>query len=225
MTHIAFRRTGAICAAFLFVGAVQAAPVTFNFTYSGTATPPPASVSAATNPIYPKATTAVASAATITGSITFESTLLANPGNNQINLPSPAVLALTVTVSGTSTGNGTFGISDFVSVAFDTHGGTLDFSKQLVGQPTSGAPWGTAYNGSAGDFNLFGTGSAPVGGNYFTLCASGGGGCASLTSAINAAAATTTAPTPALDRWALLALAGLLGMAGFAGLRRYRGSH
>lgn len=226
MTRVAFRRLGALCAALLFTGAAQASPVTFNFTYSGSVVPPPPASVTATNPPYTKATMAVASTATMTGSITFESTLLANPGNNQINLPSPAVLALNVTVSGASAGNGTFGISDFSHVAFDTHGGTLDFSKQLIGQPTSGAPWGTAYNGTAGDFNLFGKGlpnQAPIGENWFTLCANAGqSGCASLASAINAAVGVSSTPT--LNRWALLALAGLLSLAGFAGLRRYRDS-
>ncbi|MBU6199576.1 MAG: IPTL-CTERM sorting domain-containing protein, partial [Xanthomonadaceae bacterium] len=111
-------------------------------------------------------------------------------------------------------------------IVFNTNGGTLDFSKQLVGQPTSGAPWGTTYNGTSGDFNLFGKGLpdlAPIGQNYFTLCADAGqSGCASLTSAINAA--TLAAPTPALSPWMLAALAGLLALAGFIGLRRYRTS-
>lgn len=224
MTSIAFRRIGALCAACLFMSAAQASPVTFNFSFSSAASPPPVTASAP-NPLYPKAAVAVPSTAVITGSITFESTLLANPGINGFTLPNPAVLALNVTVSGAASGNGTYGLSDFNEVVFSTNGGTLDFSKELVGQPTSGAPWGTAYNGTAGDFNLFGKGLpdlAPIGENYFTLCAGAGqSGCASLTSAINAAAV-AAAPAPALNRWTLAALAGLLALVGFIGLRRYR---
>lgn len=209
----------------LFAAATQASPITFNFTFSGAATPPPPAVATTTNPLYPKATIAAPSSTVITGSITFESTLLANPGFNSFSLPNPAVLALNVTVSGASAGNGTYGLADFSSIVFNTNGGTLDFSKQLVGQPTSGAPWGTAYNGTAGDFNLFGKGLpdlAPNGQNFFTLCADAGqSGCASLTSAINAA---TLSSTPALNHQLLATLAGLLALAGFIGLRRYRTS-
>lgn len=223
--RFAFRCIAAFGACCLFTGAVQASPITFDFSFASAANPPPPSTSAATNPLYPNAYVAVPSTTVMTGSITFESTLLANPGFNNFSLPNPAVLALNVTVSGAASGNGTYGLSDFSGVVFSTNGGTLDFSKQLVGQPTSGAPWGTAYGGSAGDFNLFGKGlpnAAPIGENYFTLCADAGqSGCASLTSAINAAAAATAA-TPALNRWTLAALAGLLALVGFVGLRRHR---
>jgi hypothetical protein len=222
--RFAFRCIAALGACCVFAGAVQASPVTFNFTFSGANLVPPPQT-APTNPKYPDAPKAASgNSAVITGSITFESTLLANPGLNDFMLPDPAVLALTATVSGASAGNGTFGLSDFNEVVFDTNGGTLDFNQQLVGQPTNGDPWGTPSGGAGGDFNLFrSTLSAPNGQFFFTLCANGGSGdCTNLISAINAAASTTSAP--ALNNWALLALAGLLGLAGFAGLRRYRDS-
>lgn len=224
MTEASFRRIGAFCAACLFASAAQASPVTFNFTFSGAnlIPPPPSAPTSAKYLNAPKVSSG--NSAVITGSITFESTLLANPGNSTFILPSPAVLALTVTVSGASAGNGTFGLSDFHKVYFDTNGGTLDFNKQLVGQSTSGDPWGTP-NGKGGDFNLFGVIDlgAPYGEFFFTLCANeGSSDCAQLVSAINTAA--TNSSTPALNQWALLALAGLLVFAGFAGLQRYRDS-
>lgn len=215
-------RTATIVAACLIACVAQAAPITFNFTFSGAGVVnPPPPKPAGSN--YPAARpTATTNSATITGSITFESTLLANPGNNNFSLPNPAVLALNATVSGAAAGNGTYGLSDFAGVVFRTNGGTLDFSQQLVGQPTSGSPWGTP-DGNGGDFNLFAvnTGTGPVGEFYFTLCANkGSGDCTQLVSAINAAA--VAVPTPALNRWTLAALAGLLALAGFIGLRRYQ---
>jgi hypothetical protein len=86
------------------------------------------------------------------------------------------ISALSLTVSGASgAGNGTFGLSDFSpgsnsnQFAWSTGGTTLDLTKQLVGQTTSGGPWGTCFDGTCGDFNLFGSGTAPVGTNFFTL--------------------------------------------------------
>ncbi|MBS0570355.1 MAG: hypothetical protein JSS28_07095 [Proteobacteria bacterium] len=225
MSRFMLHCIGALCATCLFAGALQAAPVTFNFTFSGANVNPPDRPASAKYPNPPKANKATGNSAVITGSITFEDSLLQNPGLNDFNLPNPAVLALTATVSGASSGNGTFGMSDFSEVVFDTNGGTLNFNQQLVGQPTSGSPWGSP-DGNGGDFNLFGNSpSAPNGEFYFTLCTNGGNGdCTNLISAVNAIAAGTSA-TPALGRWALLALAGLLGLAGFTGLRRLRKSH
>jgi hypothetical protein len=170
------------------------------------------------------------------GSITFESTLLVNPGANDFFLPDPAVLALDVTVSGSIAGNGSFGITDFNEVVFDTAGGTLDFGSQLVGQPTSGGPWGTP-DGSSGDFNLFVSGgtraagerypsasvvpngvAAPPNGNFFfTLGANGGAG---ENMVLTAMGAPVPPPMLPIGRNALLLMAGLLGLGGVLVLRR-----
>ena len=111
--------------------------------------------------------------ATATGYVVFETDLIANPGINDIDLPSPAVLDLSVTVAGAASGNGSFGIENFCGLVFDTQGGTLDFTRELVGQPTLGDPWATTVpqegeprapsgeggGGTSGDFNLFACGS------------------------------------------------------------------
>jgi hypothetical protein len=159
------------------------------------------------------------SGATATGFIVFERTLLANPGNNTFILPDPAVLNLSVTVTGASAGNGTFGIGDFNQVYFDTNGGTLDFSQPLIGQPTAGVPWGTAYDGSGGDFNIFGTAApAPLGVNWFTLAANNG---AAETMILTSMASGGQVPT--LDQWGMIILSLLLGLGAWVALRRHGG--
>jgi len=94
------------------------------------------------------------------------------------------ITALSLTVSGASNpaGNGTFGLSDFSpgshsnELFWSTNGATLDLTKQLVGQTAAGLPasgWGTCGGGDCGDFNLFGSGTAPSGSNPFTLTTDG----------------------------------------------------
>jgi len=165
----------------------SASPVTFDFTYAG-------------------------GGATAVGSITFESTLLANPGNNTFLLPNPAVLALNVTVSGASAGNGTFGIGSFNRVFFFTDGVTLDLSKSLIGQ----AGWGPGVNG---DFNLFGAAPAPDGVDPFTLGANGGAS-TDMTLSQMAPPPQQQQQVPALDNWKLGLLILLVAAAGTLFIRR-----
>lgn len=204
----------ATAAMFLFSCSLLAAPITFNFTFTANAP----------------------STANAVGSITFDDTLIGNPGNNTIPLPNPGVLALNVTVSGATSGNGSFTLADFDDVYFVLPS-MLDFSQQLVGQPTSGSPWGTPGGcggpvpgpGDAGDFNLISGGGplptgqpTPVGVDCFSLQADGGNADVMLLTsmiATNAAAAAT--PTPALSIWSLLLLAASLALAGAIGLNRF----
>jgi len=149
-----------------------AGPISFNFTFTGSAYDGNNSVA--------------------TGSITFDGSLLANPGRNlwdpgnnysDYGTATPGlVTALSVTVTGSSAGNGTFTLADFNGVLFDTSSLALNLTQPLVGQPTSSpnsATWGTpdpvpSSNPAAsytGDFQLFAISSsaAPTGISPFQL--------------------------------------------------------
>jgi hypothetical protein len=101
--------------------------------------------------------------AVATGQISIDTDLLPNPGQS-FGLLSPIVTALSLTVSGATSGNGTFGLADFGNGwVWDTGGVTLNLATQLVGQ----SGWGL---GGIGDFNLFGsTSAAPNGQSPFIL--------------------------------------------------------
>ena len=140
----------------LLTPAAFAGPVTFDFEYENTDT-----------------------GATATGSLTIDSgelaTILSITGDSES--PISDLEALSLTVSGASAGNGTFGLSDFQGFAWWSAGASFNFSQNLVGQPTNGNPWGTP-DGQSGDFNFFnasGSPTAPDGQTYFTLYADGGG--------------------------------------------------
>lgn len=220
-----FQRIGRAAAAvfLLLVSSVaSAAPITFNFAWSGAT---------------------LGNNARATGFITFESTLLPNPGNAFYTLPSAAVTNLSITVTGAAAGNGTFGLASFNGVTWETNGATLDLGRQLVGQPTPELPWGTPTgNGEGGDFNLFSGGQgvrpteryaartpdgvvnpAPTGVLYFRLAANGGtGDNMVLTSfAPSGAGQSFFANVPATNGFGLAALAAMLALAGVLAARRY----
>jgi hypothetical protein len=155
-------------------GLAQAGNLTFNLAWSGAS---------------------LGNQASATGQITFDETLLPNPGfcgptcvglgNDLI----AAIIDLTVTVSGAANSlhNGTFYLSDFNSVYWNTGGApvgsaTLDLSQELVGQAVTGSSsaWGDPNGSDNGDFNVFGLGGtyAPSGWEPFLLQAGGnkGGG-------------------------------------------------
>ena len=133
--------------------------------------------------------------AEINGTIHFDSLLLSNPGLNVFDLTTPAGVAavpyLTLTVSNSADGNGTFNLGDFSSVIFDTSilGLNIAEGSQLVGQATSSPTsntWGTPDiiipessppRSYAGDFQLvFAATSptAPTGISPFQLGTNGG---------------------------------------------------
>lgn len=82
------------------------------------------------------------------------------------------ISALPITVTGASSGNGTFTLADFDTVLlWENSNASLDFTKELAGQATNGDPFGTP-SGNGGDFNLFnrsGATDAPDGSFFFTL--------------------------------------------------------
>lgn len=118
--------------------------------------------------------------ASATGFITFDNALLPDLGSQPTNaLPSAAVTDLGITITGSSGGNGTFGLADFSSFFFSTPS-AIDLGTELIGQSLSnGCTFGTSTGacGSSlgGDFNLFrATAGAPTGTYYFQLTTAGG---------------------------------------------------
>lgn len=119
------------------------------------------------------------SSAIATGMITADTDVLPNPTGMGIFFDPFAAFGFSnfmIQISGAASGNGTFIESDFYQVAWSTGGGTLDLTMELVGQPTSAAPWAT-QGGTAGDFNVFANNAnAPNGSEPFVLQTSDGTG-------------------------------------------------
>jgi hypothetical protein len=89
--------------------------------------------------------------ASAVGTITLDETLLAYEPNFNLR-SSTSILGLSLTVSGASSGNGTFTASDFGSWLWSTSGDTLNLNIELVGQ--SGWGSGSFYAGG-GVFDLY----------------------------------------------------------------------
>jgi len=153
--------------------------------------------------------------ATASGQFDIADSALTAVGAN-VNPSYGLISNLTMTVSGAGAGNGVFTTGNFVTMFFRAPG-TLDFSRQLVGQQlTGGTVFGQAGQaGLAGDFTFFSLAPhTPTAFTTFTLGADRGlGAKMALTSLV----ATTAVPEPAA--WAMLIVG--LGVVGFA-LRRHR---
>ena len=128
---------------------------------------------------------ALGNGASATGTITMNLADINNPGTTNQDV-TPFVTNFSITVTGASSGDGTFGFSDFNGAGpldeggfYMRTGGTLNFNGQLVGQSTPGGPWGSTHDGSTGDFNIFNNGNddnAPFGTDYFQLTTADGNG-------------------------------------------------
>ena len=128
----------AVLLALCYARPAAAAPTVFDLTYSGAS---------------------FGNGASAAGTLTLDPSLLPNPDFSPTDI-TDAVSALTLTVSGAVAGDGTFTFTDYSpsdggGVTLDTAGGTLDFTKPLIGQPTLGDPFGTTRTGSSGDFSVF----------------------------------------------------------------------
>jgi hypothetical protein len=143
--HIVMYKKIALIALFTITSLVNAAPQRFNFLFAEDG-----------------------GSAQAEGYIVLEMTLISNPGNSGAPIPSPSILDLYVEVTGSSGGDGIFTLNDFRAFAFGTGSLALDFSRELVGQPTGNGTWGTIIGalketygidgigpGGGGDFNLF----------------------------------------------------------------------
>lgn len=117
---------------------------------------------------------------TATGFITFGDSLLeiSNPQGG-FYLPSSAIFDFGINVLDDTYGNGTFGLSDFNGITFNSPS-SLNFGTELIGQSLSngcafGVLTGNCFN-SIGEFNLSTAnrdGNTPTGIFYFTLAAHG----------------------------------------------------
>jgi hypothetical protein len=85
--------------------------------------------------------------ATATGVITIDVPNAPAQPNIGGSIPS-WVTGFTMTVSGASSGNGTYGLADLTSIIFGSSGITVDYSSELVGQ-------GAGLFSTTGDFNIF----------------------------------------------------------------------
>jgi hypothetical protein len=120
--------------------------------------------------------------ASATGQITLDSTGLSylttpniGPGALSSSPSSIGFTGFSITISGASSGNGTFTLQTGDTFRLFTPT-ALDLTRNLVGQPVAGGNWGDTA-GAQGDFNYFPIGyptacsvsNAPTGTNYFRL--------------------------------------------------------
>jgi hypothetical protein len=158
--------------------------------------------------------------ATATGVFTFDDSIVPDLGGAQLphTIGDGGITALSVDVTGASSGNGHFTLADFSSYYFAAFS-PLDYHAELVGQAMGnscnyGSFSSPCYGGPSGDFNLFAaTPGAPNGTFYFQLTTNSGEGDSLAVTSIRPGGV----PEPAA--WALMI--GGFGLAG-ATLRRRR---
>jgi hypothetical protein len=90
--------------------------------------------------------------ASATGQITLDLTTLPNPSSGTVDIFSD-IQSLSITVTGTNTGNGTWTLDNLLDTSWWTGDVTLNMMTELVGQPTNGNPWGNP-DGQSGEFSL-----------------------------------------------------------------------
>jgi hypothetical protein len=117
------------------------------------------------------------------GMVTLDDALLANPSAPALLTPGVEITAFSLAVSGASSGNGAFQLSDFDAFSWDTAGAALvpqgEPPSELLGKMTAGGGWGATHDGTAGDFNLIAltVPNAPTAAGFaFTIATNGGAG-------------------------------------------------
>lgn len=144
------------------------------------------------------------------GTITVDDALFAQASPLALLTPGVEVTAFSLLVSGASSGNGSFQLSDFDAFVWDTGGAVLDPADELLGQMTGAGPWGTVRDGTAGDFNLIAltVPNAPTAAGFaFAIATDGGSG--------DSLSLTSIRPVP-IPAAAWLAASALGGLAVFA---------
>lgn len=113
------------------------------------------------------------------GILTIDDNLFSNLNDYELLTPGNEINNFSLTVSGANTGNGIFHLSDFDGFSWSTRG-LLDLSQELMGQATTGGPWGSYFGADAlaGDFNLIASESstAPLADGAFLIRTNNGSG-------------------------------------------------
>jgi hypothetical protein len=157
--------------------------------------------------------TGIDNGATGTGQITFDDTVLPNPGF-LVNVDSGTlgVAAFAITIAGASSGNGTFGLAQVTNWIWDVSA-PLDLGAELVGQA------------GFGDFNwcvdLFDGCTAPAPGGIGPFSIQTNAETGDLLQLASMKPATAT-PTPVPEPGSLALFAVGLGLAGLRLMRRRR---
>ncbi|OAI20111.1 hypothetical protein A1359_03625 [Methylomonas lenta] len=89
-----------------------------------------------------------------------EGSKFSNSADDAWLFPFEDVVDFSVTITGASSGNGTFGLTDFDFFIWSTKTTAewpLDLAHELVNQATTGGPWSSNHSidASGGEFNLF----------------------------------------------------------------------